>query len=60
MMTMSNQAQASATTAVPAITVKDIVVSFEQKDVLKGITWRYRLMPLRHLSDRMGAVKVRS
>lgn len=39
MMTMSNQAQASATTAVPAITVKDIVVSFEQKDVLKGITW---------------------
>lgn len=31
MMTMSNQAQASATTAVPAITVKDIVVSFEQK-----------------------------
>lgn len=39
-MTMSNQVQISAATGtVPAIAVENIVVSFEQKDVLKGITW---------------------
>ena len=58
-MTMSNQVQISAATGtVPAIAVENIVVSFEQKDVLKGITWEVPTGAITTLSDLTDAVKV--